>query len=291
MGNLVEWTALGGQAYSKGSPYSTKPQRDIPGYEGYLNDRVATLPEILKSPPPSPPTQSYHTLLSGKWHLGLTPQRFLVARGFDRSLALLPACANHYGWQPDAEKKDGGVELPSFLEKTVIALHAEDDHYVDSLPEDFYSSNVCADRMIEYLKDWKATSTNKPYTHERQPFFAYLPFSAPHWPLQAPQKYIEHYHGLYSAGPEHLRQARLKRLVELGMIPADVVPHPVVADEVPGWDKMTENEQALSSRAMEAYAGMVECMDWNIGRVIEYLKNIGEFESKHALHVAMFLAF
>lgn len=260
LGNLIEWTDFAGQNFPKGSKWSSAPQRGMPGYEGYLNSKVVALPEILKE-------EGYHTVMSGKWHLGLTKQRSPYARGFDRSLALLPACSNHYDYIPD-------VELPKFLEKSVIALHMEDDHYVDRLPEGWYSSDGYGDRMLQYLKEWKET----PQLQEKS-FFAYYPFSAPHWPLQAPRKYMDHYRGVYDGGPEALRQQRLKRLIELGMIPEGVRPHPVVADEVQGWDEMTEQQRAMSCRAMEAYSGMIECMDHNIGRVTDYLESIGELDN------------
>ena len=234
LGNLIEWTNFSGQNFPKGSKFTTAPQRGQPGYEGYLNERVAVLPEILRD-------AGYHTMMSGKWHLGLLPERSPHARGFDRSLALLPACSNHYGWQPEAEKRG---ELPRFLEMSVIALHMEDDHYVRDLPKDWYSSNGYGDRMLEYLKEWRNDKVEKP-------FFAYLPFSAPHWPLQAPSEYIDHYKGLYDEGPEALRQRRLANLVKLGMIDPDTKAHPVVADEVEGWESMSEQERRLSCRAME----------------------------------------
>jgi arylsulfatase A-like enzyme len=262
LGNLIEWTDFSGQNFPKGSKYSTAPQRGMPGYEGYLNKKVAALPEILQE-------GGYHTLMSGKWHLGLTPERFPHARGFDRSLALLPACSNHYGYLPEVEQRG---QRPKFLEKSTIALHVEDDHYVPELPEDWYSSNGYGDKMLEYLKDWKTSGQEKP-------FFAYYPFSAPHWPLQAPKEYIDHYRGVYDEGPEALRQARLKKLIELGMITKDVKPHPVVADEVIGWDEMTPEQKKLSCASMEAYSGMVECLDHNIGRVTDYLSSIGELDN------------
>ena len=258
LGNLIEWTDFSGQNFPKGSKYSTAPQRGMPGYEGYLNDKVAALPEILRD-------GGYHTMMSGKWHLGLTKERSPHARGFDRSLALLPACSNHYDYRPDAE-------FPKFLEKSVIALHMEDDHYVQELPQPWYSSDGYGDRMLQYLKEWQEEKSEKP-------FFAYYPFSAPHWPLQAPKKWINHYRGVYNEGPEALRQQRLKKLIELGMISKDVRPHPVVADEVLGWDEMSPEQQKLSCTSMEAYAGMVECLDHNIGRVTDYLESIGELDN------------
>jgi arylsulfatase A-like enzyme len=269
LGNLVEWTDFAGQNFPKGSKWTTAPQRGMPGYEGYLNERVATLPEILKD-------NGYLTLMAGKWHLGLKPERSPMSRGFEKSFALLPACSNHYGWRPDAEKRG---EIPSFLTKSIIALHVEDDHYVDELPKDWYSSNGYGDKMMNYLKDWKDSKDDRP-------FFAYYPFSAPHWPLQAPKEYIRNYKGIYDDGPEALRQKRLANLVKLGMIDKDVRPHPVVADEVKGWEQMSEEERKLSCKAMEAYAGMVECMDYNIGRVISYLESIGELDNTFVMFMS-----
>ena len=156
----------------------------------------------------------------------------------------------------------------------------EDDHYVkkEDMPKDWYSSNSYGDQMLKYLQEWHEDSKDKDC-----PFFAYYPFSAPHWPLQAPKEYVDHYRGVYDEGPEALRHARLKKLIELGMIPKDVVPHPVVADEVAGWDEMTPEQQKLSCRAMEAYAGMVECLDHNIGRVTDYLESIGELDNTYIM--------
>ena len=135
LGNLIEWTNYSGQNFPKGSKYSTAPQRGMPGYEGYLNDKVATLLEILRD-------NGYHTVMSGKWHLGLKPERSPHSRGFERSLALLPACSNHYAYEPVQEG------LPRFLEMSSIALHMEDEHYLREPPRDWYSSNGYGDRLL-----------------------------------------------------------------------------------------------------------------------------------------------
>lgn len=136
------------------------------------------------------------------------------------------------------------------------------------LPKGWYSSNGYGDQMMRYLREWHDD------TSEERPFFAYYPFSAPHWPLQAPKEFVDHYRGVYDEGPEALRQQRLKNLVKLGMIDPGTKPHPVVADEVSGWDEMSEQERKLSCRAMEAYAGMVEVRGASCsfkGRVLRYL--------------------
>lgn len=272
LGNLIEWTNISGQNGPKGSAMSTAPQRGMPGYEGYLNERVVALPELLRD-------NGYHTLMAGKWHLGLTPERSPYQRGFERSLAHLPACSNHYAFEPQLQ---GGDETPTFLEASYIALHTEDDHYVKKLPEGWYSSDGYGDKMLEYLQDWNKTNQETKgdkEDEERRPFFGYLPFTAPHWPLQAPREYIDHYRGVYDEGPDELRQKRLQRLKELGMIRDDVEAHPVVADEVKEWADYTPEEKKLSCTAMEVYAGMVESIDANVGKVVNYLESIGELDN------------
>jgi arylsulfatase A-like enzyme len=141
--------------------------------------------------------------------------------------------------------------MPGFMQTSHIAVHIEDEDYLKTLPEGWYSSDYYADTMIKYLKD---RVTRK----EERPFFGYLAFTAPHWPLQAPKEYIEHYKGFYETGPEGLRQTRLQKMIDLKLMGSDVVPHPIVGDEVKAWEEMSVKERAKSSKAMEAYAGMVE---------------------------------
>ncbi|BDD60327.1 hypothetical protein MAP00_005465 [Monascus purpureus] len=262
LGNLIEWTNISGQNGPKGSQMSTAPQRGMPGYEGYLNERVVALPELLHD-------AGYHTVMAGKWHLGLTPERSAHKRGFERSFSHLPACSNHYAYEPQLQNGD---ETPTFLEASYIALHMEDDHYVRKLPDGWYSSDGYGNKMLQYLQEWKGRK-------DERPFFAYLPFTAPHWPLQAPRQYIDHYRGVYDEGPDVLRQKRLQRLKELGMVREDVQPHPVVADEVKEWADYSPEEKKKSCVAMEVYAGMVECIDANVGKVVDYLKSIGELDN------------
>lgn len=142
-------------------------------------------------------------------------------------------------------------DMPNFMQTSHIAVHLEDNEYLKTLPDDWYSSDYYADKMIRYLKD---RATRK----EDRPFFGYLAFTAPHWPLQAPQELIEHYRGVYDEGPEALRQSRMKKMIELGLMDPNTKPHPVVADETLEWEKLTDEERAKSARSMEAFSGMVE---------------------------------
>ncbi|KAI0019704.1 alkaline-phosphatase-like protein [Xylariomycetidae sp. FL0641] len=243
-----------------------------PGHEGYLNQRVVALPELLSD-------GGYYTCMSGKWHLGLKPEHYPSKRGFQDSFALLPGCANHYAYEPTYH--DPHSEPGKFFETAVRALHVEGDKILGRLPEDHYSSDAYADRLMRYLDDRSDADKQKP-------FFAYLPFSAPHWPLQAPKESCDKYRGFYDDGPEALRQRRLARLKELGLVEPDVQPHPVViVDGKPeNWDELPQEIRQASSRAMETYAGMVDRMDWNIGRVVEHLKRTGEWDDTFVLFMS-----
>ena len=233
--------------------------RGRPGHEGYLNDSVVTLAELLRD-------GGYQTLMSGKWHLGLTADRVPAARGFERSYALLPGAANHYGYEPQADVKPG-------LLQSTPSLYAEDRDFV-APPQGFYSSDTFTDRLIGYLE-----------ARDRgRPFFAYLAYSAPHWPLQAPADIVAHYRGRYAAGPEALRLARLERVKRLGLAPANAEPDPMVGGRP--WEELTEAERSLAARTMEVYAGMVERMDWNVGRVIDHLTRTGDLDNTFILFMS-----
>lgn len=233
-------------------------QKGQPGYEGYLNDQVAALPELLQD-------AGYYTVMSGKWHLGLTADRFPAKRGFEKSFTLLPGAANHYAFEADIPEE----EVPGLL-KVTRGLYAENDEYIHEIPADFYSSDYFTDKLLDYLTDDTARAG--------RPFFAYLPFSAPHWPLQAHRDDIAKYQGVYDAGPEVLRQKRLDRVRELGLVGADATIHPVLA-KTKFWDELSDADKKQSARTMEVYAAMVDRLDQNVGRVIEHLKKTGQYDN------------
>lgn len=231
---------------------------DKAGYEGVLNDKVAALPELLHD-------AGYYTIMSGKWHLGLKPEFFPAQKGFERSFALLPGAANHYSFEADIDEE----KTPKLL-KSTRGLYAENDQFIHKLLDDFYSSDYFTTRLLDFLQDDE--------TRQDRPFFAYLPFSAPHWPLQAPQEDIDKYKGRYDAGPAQLREQRLEKLKQYKLVDADTTIHPVLA-RTPFWDTLTTEEKAHSARIMEVYAAMVDRMDQNVGRVITHLKDTGQFDN------------
>lgn len=224
-------------------------QKDKSGYEGRLNHRVITLAEILKP-------EGYASFVTGKWHLGATEDSHAKARGFDRSFTLMPGGAAHM----DASQMFPGNYKARYFE----------DGKETTLPTKFYSSDFFTTKMISYL------------THDRkkdQPFFGYLAFTAPHWPLQAPDEYLKKYEGHYQEGYEKIRETRLKRMIELGIVPKGTKINNPLMDVFPTWDKLTPAQKQDQSKTMQIYAAMIDNMDHNIGRMIDYLKSTGELDN------------
>jgi arylsulfatase A-like enzyme len=227
----------------------TPNEEGKPGYEGYLNDRVASIAELLRQ-------GGYHTMMAGKWHLGLTPERSPAARGFDRSFALLQGLGNHFG----ADQNDawGKVERATYREGRKEV----------PFPAGAYSTDLFTGKLLGFLAEPRAAG---------QPFFAYLPFSAPHWPLMAPDVDIAKYKGRYDEGYDVLAAKRLAREKQLGLVPADAKPHAMVG--VKPWTQLTAQERADGARRMEVYAAMVDHLDRAVGRVIEQLRASGELDN------------
>ena len=234
-------------------------QKGQPGHEGYLRADVASLAELLGA-------GGYRTLFSGKWHLGLAPAQDPHARGFQHSFALLQGGHNHFGRNVSADPAKGFT-------------YTQDGRIVDTLPADFYSSDYFATQLIDELKD---SGIGK---EGGKPFFAYLAFTAPHWPLQAPRADIEKYKGRYDAGFDILRAQRLKRQAELGLSDPAVIAHQPVLKKG-GWDSLTAEQKRATARDMEIYAAMIDRMDQNVGRVVAELKRTGQYDNT----VIIFLA-
>lgn len=241
---------------------------DAKGHEGFLNHDVAALSEVLQD-------NGYHTLISGKWHLGYTPESNAAARGFDRAFTLLPGASNHYGYEPQFNDKDYGP----FFRRVSPQLYTLDGKKYDvepnlnNDPKGFFSSDSYTDNLVDWMQ-------NRTPENKEKPFFAYLPFSAPHWPLQCSDADRDRYEGVYDDGPSALRLQRLRRMKELGMIAEDVVPHEVIAGPMNlEWDQMTPHERKCSARAMQCFAGMVDNIDQNVGKIVQYLKRSKEFEN------------
>ena len=227
-------------------------QKGQPGYEGHLNDRVVTISSLLKD-------SGYRTYVTGKWHLGDGPSA-PIARGFDRSFVLDSGGGSHFSDM-----------RPAYAPSPEVKAHYLDEGIrIQELPSEFeYSSQFHADRMLSYLKAGEASE---------QPFFAYLAFTAPHWPLQAPDEAIAKYAGRYDEGYDVISERRLSRMKRLGLVPQTATRSSRSPKEAP-WESLTEDQRKIELRAMEVYAAMVDQVDVHTGRVIDYLKRSGQFDN------------
>ncbi|MGN5519066.1 sulfatase-like hydrolase/transferase [Halopseudomonas sp. Lyrl_26] len=227
-------------------------QKGQPGYEGYLNFRAVSFVELLRD-------SGYRTYMAGKWHLGMESDQSPRARGFDQSFSLLQGGAHHF---------DQTTAYPT----TPKAVYRDNGRLVEKLPENFkFSSDFFTDKLIEYIERDRATA---------QPFFAYAAYTAPHWPIQAPSEYTSRYKGEYDVGYEVIQENRINRMKELGLLPSSFPVQQLPSQSLwPSWDKLTPAQRERESRRMEVYAGMVDNLDYNIGRIISYLKSIGEYEN------------
>ncbi len=221
-------------------------QEGQPGYEMHLNERVVTVATVLKD-------AGYHTYISGKWHLGTTPEVGPGHRGFEHSFVQLKGASHFVDMQPSYS-----------LDPKAKAKYLEDDSPLKSLPESFkHSSQFHADKLINYIERDKMTG---------KPFFGVLTFTAPHWPLQLPDDWLDSHAGKYDAGYDVLYEQRRNRMVGMGLIdPA--APRPPRPPKAVPWKNLSPQRQKVEARGMEIYAGMVEHMDYHTGRVIAYLKS------------------
>ena len=140
---------------------------------------------------------------------------------------------------------------------------------VDKLPKEFYSSRSYTDDLIDSM------SENQ---NDGKPFLAYLAFTAPHDPLYVPEPWLSKYRGQYDAGYEELHQERFIAAKKSGIVSEGAV-IPTLNSAVKPWNSLSEEKQAEESRKMEVYAGMVENLDYNVGRVIKYLKDTGQYDN------------
>lgn len=229
-------------------------QRGQPGYEGYLSTRVQSVASILKN-------AGYMTYISGKWHLGMKASQSPESRGFQRSFVLLQGGAGHFD--------NTGPKLSK-----PVAYYREGSAK-SSWPTGTYSTDYYTDKLLQYLEiDAK----------EDKPFFAYLAYTAPHWPLQAPRELIEKYRGRYDQGWDELKKERLERMHELGLAVSN---HKWGnAPSYRPWNELTVVEQKTQARNMEVYAAMVDSMDQNVSRVLAKLQELGKLDDTIVLFMS-----
>ena len=279
-------------------------RRGLPGYEGYLNNSSLSVAELLQD-------AGYHTYMAGKWHIGSniasasnkTPDQW----GFEQSFALLPGAAgNHFGHETATSKNYtyNGVYVHPGQPNQPGGLSNADGSAIN-----YYSTNFFTQELISFID--LHTGANS----DGKPFFAYAAYTSPHWPLAVPDPWLHQYAGVYDVGYDVIRNARIARQKELGIIPQDFTPYvgaPEATSQSPAtanngtasakyisavhsaadgyvdyragfynksWNSLSPLEKKAQARYMEIYAGMVSNLDYNIGLLIQHLKDIGEYDN------------
>jgi arylsulfatase A-like enzyme len=220
-------------------------ENDSPvGYKGELHRDCATIAEILKR-------AGYTTALTGKWHLTADARNpndaWPTRRGFDYFYGTLTGCGSYYN--------------PGTLTRGEEHIEHEANE-----PGFYYTDAITAE-AVAFIERSAAA---------KQPFFLYIAYTAPHWPLHAPDEDIRKYAGRFDAGWDALREERLKRQIQLGIVEADAGLSPRDPRE-PAWDDV-ENK-GWQARRMEVYAAQVDRMDQGVGRILDTLKRLGQFEN------------
>jgi len=214
-----------------------------PSYDDHLSAESPTIAELLRS-------AGYRTLMCGKWHLGDRPAEWPVRRGFDRSFALIPGAMNYYGGETS------GPRAPMAL----------DDQPFTPPQDGFFATDAFTDRALEFVTEAK---------HYDKPFFLYLAYNAPHWPLQAPPEDIKKQQGKYDAPWQRIRKARRQRMVDLGVIDESLALAPMDRGAVKTWSSLGDAKRRQWAKRMEIFAAQVTRMDDNIGRVLAELDRLG----------------
>lgn len=241
---------IGGMTEGQMYPDSTL----IPSYIGYLNRKGITIAEALRE-------NGYQTFMSGKWHLGDPEDTWPVKRGFDKTFSLIWGCSNYFNTKPYLNEN----------QEVIVTLNGKP---VQPEPG-FYFTNEFTKYALKFIEE----------KDKDKPFFLYLAYTAPHWPIQALNKDIELYKGKYMMGWDSLRMQRFERMKEMGIIPADTRLSPKY-DQVPDWNALSEDEKQTWDLRMAVYAAMIHRMDIGIGKVVEKLKEQGELENT----IIMFLS-
>ncbi|MBL4559355.1 MAG: arylsulfatase [Labilibaculum sp.] len=214
-----------------------------PAYQGYINKTSVTLAEALK-------VNGYNTYHVGKWHVGEEFENWPIERGFNRAWGPVGGSINYFKPKP----------------RKVIAL---DNNRWFAPDSGFYMTNAMGDFAISFLDE----EVDKP-----EPFFMYLAFTAPHWPLQALPEDIAKYQGKYMQGFEEIRKQRFERMKKLGVIDRNTKLSPLDQDS-PDWDSLSQEEKKRWDLRMAVYAAMLDNMDQNIGRVIVKLEKMDELDN------------
>ncbi len=216
-------------------------------YQGFLDKQYPTVAEELKK-------AGYGTYMSGKWHVGERKEHWPTKRGFDRYYGLISGSSSFYEITPQERAK------------RFFAL--DDTEY--AIPDTgHYMTDAFTTRAIEFLEQHQTQ-------RQQDPFFLYLAYTAPHFPLHAPEEDIAKYEKVYAKGWDAIRSDRFNRMKEMGLLDSRYALTAKPAN-IPDWESVKEKSNWV--RKMAVYAAMIDRMDQQIGRLVEHLKRNGQYEN------------
>ena len=241
MGKNRDWKP--GESRSVHS-FTTAERSHIPAaYQGWLDESIPTLPEMLK-------VSGYATYMTGKWHLANRNQStWPLQRGFDRFYGHLAGTSDFFE--------------PANLYRGNTPIEASGERY--------YITDAVSDEAIGFLGAHDEQSN-------AQPFFLYLAYNAPHFPMQCMPEEYEKYRGRFMAGWDALGAERLVRQKKMGLVPENtrLAPRP---EAVPAWDSLAPEKQNEMDAIMSTYAGMIDRVDQNVGKLVRHLTETGELDN------------
>ncbi len=259
-GNNPVEIGLGAFDYSLYPPAEGKP-----GYEAYLTRKTVTVAELLRE-------AGYRTYMVGKWHLGGAghggepPNEW----GFDHSYSIYTGGANH--WNDGVFHVD--THDPEVVAKIQQGIIPSEPYYEDGervqRPIGVFSDDLYTAKLLEYLERDRSTG---------KPFFAYVAYTTPHAPIQAPDFLIDKYERHYlEHGFEGLKRDRFEAQKTLGFIPADAA-YPGDNELVRRWSEISDAERRRLARIMATYSAMLESQDYHVGLLLNYLRETGALDN------------
>jgi arylsulfatase len=231
-------TGLYSQQANMGNMVADHGRYPYPEYDGILSAKTLTIPEALK-------TAGYNTAMVGKWHLATETDEgkrsWPLQRGFDKFWGMISGASVYY---ESPHLMSGNDALPP-------------------PPKDKYLTDLWAEHASSFVTK---------LAQEKKPFFLYIAFNAPHWPIQAPEEVVQKYANRYTAGWDALRDERHKKQLGMGLV-SSIWPLTPRDPRVPAWDKADDKEWEV--RRMAVYAAMIDRLDQGIGRILDTVEKAG----------------
>jgi Arylsulfatase A and related enzymes len=199
-------------SHQAGVGHMVQPHGNAAGYQGYLNDECVTIAEVMKS-------AGYRTAMAGKWHVGEERPHWPVDRGYERYFGIVGGAANYFRPEP-------------------VSKLAEGDKRVTEVPDNFYLTNAFTDHAVQYIDE---------FGRGKDPYFLYLAFTAPHWPLHALPEDIKKYEGNYMKGWDELRKERRERMIAMKLVDAKW-PLTPRDEKSPAWESVSDKKERATGK-------------------------------------------